>query len=49
MLAQAQEFPQAWWLVLYPALALFLTMLAGVFVGEGLREAFDPRPHGRLE
>ena len=49
LLAQAQEFPQAWWLVLYPALALFLTMLAGVFVGEGLREAFDPRPHGRLE
>ncbi len=49
LLSQAQEFPQAWWLVLYPALALFFTMLAGVFVGEGLRAAFDPRPYGRME
>ena len=49
LLSQAQEFPQAWWLVLFPALALFFTMLAGVFVGEGLRAAFDPRQHGRLE
>ena len=49
LLAQAQEFPQAWWLVLYPALALFVTMLAGVFVGEGLRAAFDPRTYGRME
>lgn len=49
LLSQAQEFPHAWWLVLYPSLALFATMLAGVFVGEGLRAAFDPRPHGRME
>ncbi|HOO21711.1 MAG TPA: ABC transporter permease subunit, partial [Kiritimatiellia bacterium] len=47
LLAQAQEFPHAWWLVLYPSLALFFTMLAGVFVGEGLRAAFDPRTFGR--
>ena len=49
LLSQAQEFPRAWWLVLYPSLALFFTMLAGVFVGDGLRAAFDPRTHGRLE
>jgi len=49
LLSQAQEFPHAWWLVLYPALALFVVMLAGVFVGEGLRAAFDPRTHGHLE
>ena len=49
LLAQAQEFPHAWWLVLYPSLALFATMLAGVFVGEGLRAAFDPRRFGRME
>ncbi len=49
LLAQAQEFPQAWWLVLVPSLALFFTMLAGVFVGEGLRAAFDPRRFGRME
>ena len=49
LLSQAQEFSRAWWLVLYPSLALFVTMLAGVFVGEGLRAAFDPRSHGRME
>jgi microcin C transport system permease protein len=49
LMSQAQEFPQAWWLVLYPSLALFAVMLAGVFVGEGLRAAFDPHTHGRLE
>ncbi len=49
LLAQAQEFPHAWWLVLYPALVLFATMLAGVFVGESLRAAYDPRPYGKLE
>jgi len=49
LLSQAQEFPQAWWLVLYPALALFAVMLAGVFVGEGLRAAFDPRTRGHME
>ena len=49
LLSQAQEFPHAWWLVLYPFLALFATMLAGAFVGEGLRAAFDPRPYGRME
>ena len=49
LLSQAQEFPKAWWLVLYPSLALFFTMLAGVFVGDGLRAAFDPRVYGRME
>jgi len=49
LLAQAQEFPWAWWLALYPALALFAVMLAGVFVGEGLRAAYDPRPVSRWE
>ena len=49
LLAQAQEFPHAWWLVLFPALALFATMLAGVFVGEGLRAAFDPKPFAKIE
>ena len=49
LLSQAQEFPYAWWLVLYPSLALFVAMLCGVFVGEGLRAAFDPRPYGKME
>lgn len=49
MLAQAQEFSRAWWLVVYPGLALFVVMLLGVFIGEGLRAAFDPRRFGHLE
>jgi len=49
LLTQAQEYTWAWWLALYPALALFIVMLLGVFVGEGVRSAFDPRPISRLE
>jgi microcin C transport system permease protein len=49
MLAQAQEYNWAWWLSLYPSLALFLVMLLGVFIGEGVRAAFDPRRYTRLE
>lgn len=47
LLAQAQEYNWAWWLALYPSLALFVVMLLGVFVGEGVRAAYDPRPHVR--
>ena len=43
LLAEAQKFRGAWWLVLFPSLALFSVMLLTVFVGEGLRDAFDPR------
>lgn len=49
LLAQAQEYPWAWWLTLYPSLALFVVMLFGVFIGEGVREAFDPKPFSRIE
>lgn len=49
LLSQAQEFRWAWWLILYPSLALFVVMLAGVFIGEGVRNAFDPKPFARLE
>ncbi len=42
MLAQAQIYRWAWWLILYPSLALFIVMLLGVFIGEGVRNAFDP-------
>ena len=49
LLHQAQGARGAWWLVLWPSLALFLVMLLGVFVGEGLRDAFDPRPVSSLD
>jgi len=49
LLQQAQEYRWAWWLILYPSLALFVVMMLGVFIGEGIREAYDPRPRSRLE
>jgi oligopeptide transport system permease protein len=32
-----------WWLIVYPASTLALTLLALNFVGDGLRDAWDPR------
>lgn len=49
MLHEAQQYRWAWWLILYPSLALFFVMMLGVFVGEGVRDAYDPRPKSRLE
>ena len=38
---------QYWWLTVFPGLAIFLTVLAVNFVGDGLRDALDPRGHVR--
>ena len=34
---------QAWWLVIYPGLAIFITVTIYNLLGEGLRDALDPR------
>ena len=49
LLSQAQIHTEAWYLILYPFLALFCVILLGVFIGEGVRSAFDPRSTTRLE
>ena len=49
LLQEAQHFRNAWWLILFPSLALFVVMLLTVLIGEGLRDAFDPRQRTRLE
>jgi len=49
LLFQAQQYRWAWWLILYPSLALFIVMILGVFVGEGIRNAYDPKRYTRLE
>jgi peptide/nickel transport system permease protein len=36
----------AWWLSLYPGLAILVTVLSYNLVGEGLRDALDPRLWG---
>jgi len=35
-----------WWLIVFPGAALALTLLALNFVGDGLRDAWDPRQEG---
>jgi microcin C transport system permease protein len=37
-----------WHLVLFPLGALFLTLMMVVFIGEAVREAFDPKVYSRL-
>jgi peptide/nickel transport system permease protein len=39
----SQIFDAAWWTMLFPGLFLVLTTLAFNLVGDGLRDAFDPR------
>lgn len=38
----------AWWLTVFPGLAIFLTVLSFNLVGDGLRDATDPRHTSRL-
>jgi microcin C transport system permease protein len=49
LLSQAQQYTWAWWLILYPSMALFIVMLLGVFIGEGVRNAYDPKQYFRLQ
>ena len=37
----------AWWLSVYPGLAILITVLGYNLLGEGLRDALDPRSRGR--
>jgi peptide/nickel transport system permease protein len=43
LLSQGRANMQMWWLILFPGLAIFLTVLAYNLIGEGLQEATDPR------
>jgi microcin C transport system permease protein len=49
LIFQAQQYRWAWWLILYPSLVLFIVMLLGVFVGDGVRNVYDPKRCSRLE
>jgi peptide/nickel transport system permease protein len=46
ILAIAQSNYQAWWLAVFPGFAIFLTMTAYNLLGDGLRDALDPRDQG---
>ena len=39
----ASYFVRAWWLVVSPGVMIFLTVLCLYLIGDGLRDALDPR------
>jgi peptide/nickel transport system permease protein len=46
ILNEASGATFAWWLAVFPGMAIFVTVLAYYLLGEGLREALDPRLRG---
>jgi microcin C transport system permease protein len=48
MIGQGKEHIRDWHLVVFPLLAMFLTLQLIVFIGEAVREAFDPKVFSRL-
>jgi peptide/nickel transport system permease protein len=48
VLSQSERYVDfAWWLVLFPGAAIFMTVTAFNLVGEGFRDAIDPKRKGR--
>ena len=48
LIGQGMENLTKWWLVFFPLGFLFMTLLLVVFIGEAVREAFDPKEYSRL-
>jgi microcin C transport system permease protein len=48
LIGQGMENLTKWWLVFFPLGVLFVTLLLVVFIGEAVREAFDPKEYSRL-
>jgi peptide/nickel transport system permease protein len=48
ILTEGKEYIQfAWWLSFFPGMAILLTVLGYNLLGEGLRDALDPRNNGK--
>lgn len=43
VLSEARGATYAWWLAVFPGIAIFLTVVSYNLLGEGLRDALDPR------
>lgn len=44
MLGESQQYlNQAWWMMVFPGVAIFLTVLGFNLVGDGLNDAFNPK------
>ena len=48
LIGQGVDNLTKWWLVFFPLAAMFITLLLIVFIGEAVREAFDPKEFSRL-
>jgi microcin C transport system permease protein len=49
LIGQGMENLTKWWLVVFPLGAMFVTLLLVVFIGEAVREAFDPKEFSQLQ
>jgi peptide/nickel transport system permease protein len=43
LLSSGRQQFEAWWLVIFPGIAIFITITVYNLIGEGLRDALDPR------
>jgi peptide/nickel transport system permease protein len=43
MLATGMQYTQAWWMSIFPGLAIFLTVLGLNLIGDAARDVIDPR------
>ena len=49
MLAEGRQFiEQAWWMVVFPGVAIFLTVLAFNVLGDALRDVLDPKQRSAM-
>jgi len=49
LIRQGMANLSSYWLSVYPFIALFLTLLLLTFIGEGVREAMDPKEYTKME
>ncbi|WP_413829699.1 ABC transporter permease [Desulfobacula sp.] len=49
LLSQGWQNMEAWWIVSSVVAALVITLMTVTFIGEGIREAFDPKMHTTYE
>jgi microcin C transport system permease protein len=49
LIGQGTENLTKWWLIFFPLGAMFITLLLVVFIGEAVREAFDPKEFSQLQ
>jgi peptide/nickel transport system permease protein len=49
MVAEGTQYFQFWWIGTFPGLAIFTVVLAFNFLGDSLRDLFDPRTARRVE